>query len=61
VHRARPPSIAPLCLHAMFTLAFVFTNTRRDPRYLKIDRGQFSTMASMGSIQAIVAFVLVDS
>jgi hypothetical protein len=42
----------------MFTLAFVFTNTRRDPRYLKIDRGQFSTMAS---IQAIVAFVLVDS
>jgi hypothetical protein len=45
----------------MFTLAFVFTNTRRDPRYLKIDRGQFSTMASMGSIQAIVAFVLVDS
>jgi hypothetical protein len=47
----------------MFTLAFVFTNTRRDPRYLKIDRGQFGTIASggMGSIQAILAFVLVDS
>jgi hypothetical protein len=32
VHRARPPQTVTLCLHAMLTLACLFTNTH-DPRY----------------------------
>jgi tRNA U38,U39,U40 pseudouridine synthase TruA len=38
MHRARPSSTVPSYLYAMLTPAFVFANTRNDPRYMRAPR-----------------------